>query len=126
MSELEEGYTKEKETGNMTRSGYTVEARYLGHSKIIGKQIFTEKWQAVEFSKVERGIPINDPDLFRYGLLTYPAAQSLRWCFHASTLYGLETRLVLHQLKIKYSVEAKTYHEIIGGRDSITHKEKIK
>ena len=115
--QLEDDYKTEQSKGSSTRPGYTVEARFsLINPEKIGRQIYDNRWRQVEFDQSAIGVPMSPiyhRELIEYGLLSYSAAQALRWWLHAQAelecfgaSHGLQTRLVLHQLTCEHDVKA--------------------
>ena len=114
---------KEKEkiisSSNCSQPGYTVEARYkstLG-PKAIGDQIFHSEWKQIEFPQCApyTGVSVDD-ELGKHKLLSYSAANTLRWWFvnelkHEA--WAFETRLVSHLLETTHRItEVKPLDEI--------------
>ena len=114
-------------TGNGTFDAYSVEARYDYPEPIkVGEQTFTKEWKRVHFNEAAVGVPIgprsNIHVLSLVGLTGYPAAQALRWWFHASIERGfgglcMDTRIVKHKVSYSYQAERETEHHLIGGED---------
>lgn len=110
-----------------SQNGYSVEARYNFPDPIqIGKQLFDNRWRKVTFESCQHGVPSNnryDFALQLTGLLSYPAAQALRWWLHAEAealgVGGLclETRIIQH--KVAYNIKADPVEAVmpIGGDD---------
>lgn len=107
MSDTE--FPKEHSNQEGTTHGYTVEARNGGGPVTVGDQIFDGEWRRVGFTKSAGGIP-DDPMLSQYRLHSYTAAEALRWWFlavcHRDFRICMETRLVTHQVKYKWTVTA--------------------
>ena len=65
-------------------------------------------------------------DVATFGLLTYSAAQALRWWTHAAAhldfKISLETRLVKHQIEYDFKVTALNAIEEIGVGDTLWDK----
>jgi hypothetical protein len=105
-------------SSNGTAHGYSVEARMHGNLPPlqIGRQIFDSNWRGVQF---DSGGPcgVKASQWHRYeldacGLLSYEAAQALRWWLlaDAPAFSGIETRLVKHT--ITYAVSAVRVEEL--------------
>lgn len=115
-----------------TTYGYTVEARWAhGTPKQIGDTILHKEWQSLHFNKSPIGIPPHGP---RYGggcqresmgLLSYAAAEALRWWFIAEVeaqeghVISMDTRLVAHKITYKLDSEALNAMSIISGIQAI-------
>lgn len=119
---------KECPSGSGTIHGYSVEARYASHSPLVlGDLILDERWRHVSFPKGHPGVPIGPSYhasfLSRCGLMSYPAAQALRWWLHAegdASSIGclcLETRIVKHKVRYSYGVTRESVHCTVGGDD---------
>jgi len=110
-----------------TEIAYSVEVRYAFGSKLVGDTIIGEKWQALNFYKSPIGVPVGGfmtERSNRNGLLSYPAAQALRWWFLADmeassdfSVLGFETRLVKHEFKYTEEHKAVSAHCLISGDD---------
>jgi hypothetical protein len=109
--------------------GYAVEARcsYI-EPRQIGDVLLGTEWKRIPFAAAKCGVPIGAeyeaPTLKMCGLLSYQAAQALRWWFHADAerepLGGslcLETRIVKYAIQYSYKTEAVSTHCVIGGED---------
>jgi hypothetical protein len=114
---IEEDYKTTKSKGSAALTGYTVEARFfMRESEKIRQQIYDEQWRQVEFDLSANSIPmspVHHHELLEHGLLSYSAAQALRWWFHAIAEIecvggapGLQTRLVQHRLTLEHDVTA--------------------
>jgi hypothetical protein len=95
-----------------TQQGWSVEARASleDYPLQIAEQVFTTKWKPVHFDPAKVGVPAGRLDFdeyLRFGLLSYPAAQALRWWFVAALdmehKSSVETRLVRHEVKYERS-----------------------
>lgn len=117
-TDLEETYEKNRGSGSGTEIGYTVEAKYdyLCPAEISG-QLFDNRWRAVNFEKSKIGVPSCAPSYQRHllenGLLSFSAAQALRWWFIAeveASNHGFSlcwaTRLIEHRVTFSHKVEA--------------------
>jgi hypothetical protein len=127
QAEAKSEYPKKGTSGNGSDVGYSVEVRYTGSNNavVIDGEIYTGKWR--RFSPKQS--PIGVPPHHRYSvwldqchLMSYPAAQAIRWWFHAIADFEfknlcLETRLVKHAVKYSFSEEAISDHSPIGGED---------
>lgn len=127
-TELEPEYKRNQGHGTGTETCYTVEARHCYPDAIvIAGQIFDIRWKRAHFEESPVGVPSGPAYIHRHakehGMLSYQAAQALRWWIHAqgeSTGTGcvcLETRLVKHQIKWSYSIEAMSAHDLVTGDD---------
>ncbi len=106
-------------------NGWTVEARYVyPEPKVLGKQIFDNRWRAVDFQTSPIGIPAcNFSNRFglHLGLLPYESAQALRWWFIAQInedgagALCMETRIVKHRVEYTLSSKAVSSHDNLGG-----------
>ena len=114
---LEEDYKTIKSKGSSTSTGYTIEARFhVREPEKIGRQIYDDRWRQVEFDRSASGgpmSPVYHHELIERGLLSYSAAQALRWWFHAQAEIecvggapGLQTRLVQHRVTCTHEVAA--------------------
>ena len=122
-------YPKKRSRGSRSLDGYTVEARYnFDRPMTIAEQIFDNRWREVKTYPANFGVPIGmDFDveqLKERGLLSYPAAQAIRWWLHACAhsqigISGLcmETKLIKHRVEIRHECMAVSEHKIIGGDD---------
>lgn len=106
-------------TSNGSGHGYHVEAR-LSHGKprAVGRNMLDGEWRQVDFDETLPGFGVPaydrlDVGCFIFYLLSYEAAQALRWWFAAHAGYGVETRLVKH--RIEYA--AKQF--IVGPQDEV-------
>lgn len=108
---VETEFPKKAGSGSGTSTAYSVEARTKGSPKMIGKHIFTKEWIRINFGKTGNGVPNNhrDPLARDHDLLTFEAAQALRWWFASeagANLYAIETRLVKHVITYEYEIKA--------------------
>lgn len=114
---LECDYNLVKSQGSLTSTGYTVEARFfMRDAEMIRQQLYDGQWRKVEFNLSANSIPmspVHHHELLEHGLLSYSAAQALRWWFHAIAEIecvggapGLQTRLVQHRLTLEHDVTA--------------------
>ena len=122
-------YPKSAGSHSSKMTGWTVEARYnYSEPTEIGGQLFDNRWRRVRFNESVIGVPIaaeyNARIYAEHNVLGYPAAQALRWWFHAvataeKTGGGLciETKLVKHVIETSSKCEAVSEHDIIGGDD---------
>lgn len=104
--------------GNMKDEGYSVQARYAagrGDHKVIGGLVLTGDWKDMAFQRGTPGVSAAAPHSFLHvcGLLTFQAAEALRWWLHAeaagSDALGdlcVETRLIRHEIALDYEVVA--------------------
>lgn len=105
---------------------YSVQARLAYHdARLICGHLLDLRWKTLYFEKSPIGVPAARP--FRFGamatgLLSYQAAQALRWWFlaEAETNFSclcVETRLVEHRVSYSYSSEAIRAVAPIGSDD---------
>lgn len=110
MSENSE-FPRKGSSQHGTETAWSVEARSFIKSPIAcGDLLLGTEWSNVPFNRAPGGVPsgglfFQGADM---GLLTYAAAQALRWWFLAELRSnykdtGVETRLVRHE--VKYSKE---------------------
>lgn len=127
VSEPASEFPKKGGHGSGTEDCYTVQARSMyTEPQPFGKQIFDQRWKHVQFDQVQfplPGVPAGHSMISdRLGLYSYPAAQALRWWFHANAHAGfsgicLETRIVKHKVTYTYAEEALSAHDVISGED---------
>ncbi len=114
---LECDYNIVKSQESLTSTGYTVEARFfMRDAEMIRQQVYDEQWRQVEFDQFNVSVPMRSNyhrALIEHDLLSYSAAQALRWWFHAQAetecvdgAPGLQTRLVQHRLTLAHEVAA--------------------
>ena len=125
---LEDDYDKRGGGGSSTETAYTVEARvnYPRPASIAG-QIFDLRWRRVLFQKTAPDIGVPDAPSHKtltleHGMLSYEAAQALRWWFHAAAghdlgMVCLETRLVSHKIVSTYEINAVEVHDPVRWGD---------
>lgn len=114
-------------SGSGTIDGYSVEARCNYHqAMVLGDRVIDNRWAQLHFPKGHPGVPIGPsyslPFLDVVGLMSYPAAQAMRWWVHAEAERGLkymclETRIVKHRVSYSYSAKRESEHCIVGGDD---------
>lgn len=127
MSE-EEKYPSFGGRGSGTTTAYSVEARYNNpHPREAAGRLFDNRWQMLHFDKSPIGVPATTwrhPFVHEIGLLSYQAAQALRWWFLAqleTSVAGclcFETRIVEHKVEYSYATEAIAHHDLTGGEDN--------
>jgi len=125
--EINPEYPKKGQSHSGTVSAYSVEARYnYPEPKQFGDIILHKEWKKMYFPEGKHGVPVGnkfDYAQIALGLLSYQAAQALRWWLHAEAevemLGGLclETRIVKHMVTFSVSEEKVSHHDIIGGED---------
>lgn len=113
--------------GSMAGDGWTVEVRLDDYAQPtpVGDMLVSHQWQRVIFAPAAIGVPSHSEYQSYLGYtryLSYPAAQALRWWFHAeatkaSLALGLRSRLVKHRIRVEHKVEAVSVHCEIGGED---------
>lgn len=106
--------------------GYSVEARLNTYKpdEVLGN-ILDNRWRRLNFPESHIGVPLHrkgELGLGELGLVSYAAAQALRWWFHAEAENSrkgicLETRIILHEVTFSYAETPKSVHEAIGGND---------
>jgi hypothetical protein len=125
VSDLEDGYDKRPATRSGSETAWVVEARSTRSPRQVNNQIFDGEWRRVKFDQHPMGVPATARGS-RYTaeaqMLSYPAAQALRWWIHAvleSDYNNLcfETRLVKHVIKYSVSNAPESQHAVIGGED---------
>lgn len=129
ITDLEPDYPRNQGAGSRTETAYAVEARVNPDSPFgpvqINDQIFDGKWRRVVFDKTTMGVP-RCAD-FRHltiqaNLLSYAAAQAMRWWLHAIedtdffSHHTLQTRLIAHRLTSEHHSEATSAHDYVNGR----------
>lgn len=116
--------------GSGTDSAFSVQARmaYWEPKEICGHLLDT-RWRTIHFQQS----PIGVPTQARYcpwgaslqGLMTYQAAEALRWWFMAQAAHSfdhlcLETRIVKHKVTYSFSEEAVGAGAVVNSpRDNI-------
>ncbi len=122
-------FPKKGTSASGTDTAYTVEARMAYHRpEIVAGHNLDLRWSRVSFEASRVGVP-NRPSMFpleRLGLLSYQAAQALRWWFVAEAAKDhkhlcVETRLVEHEVKYSYSETAERACAQVGGEDDRSH-----
>jgi hypothetical protein len=114
----EQVYPISGQSGSGTHISYSVEARstYIRPQQ-VGDIILDQRWQRLFFPKSPIGVPsssnIGEKEC---GLMTYSAAQALRWWFIAELESSfkhlcVETRIVKHLVKYSYSEEITKHFE---------------
>jgi hypothetical protein len=120
---LDESYSTKVGSHSGSETAYSVEARYnyISPAK-IGKQLFDNRWRTVEFDASSVGVPrapSYQRETLNSGLLSYSAAQALRWWLHALADYEghscIETRLIKHKISFSMEIVAVSSHAEIGG-----------
>lgn len=114
-------------SGSMSGDGWTVEVCLEDYAKPhqVGDMVVSHQWQRVNFVPSHIGVPSHasyQGYLGYTGYLSYPAAQALRWWFHAESAkgtlsLGLRSRLVKHLISVQHSSKAVSVHCEIGGDD---------
>ncbi len=118
-------------SGSCAGDGWTVEvcvdefAKPISLSDQSSDFMVTHQWQTLPFRQSPIGVPTRaeyQAYLGYTGYLSYPAAQALRWWFHAevaksSLALGLRSRLVKHKIEVQHKVTAVSIHCEIGGDD---------
>lgn len=111
----------------MNGDGWSVEVRLDDYAQPtqVGDMVVSHQWSHVHFAPAAIGVPAHSEYQNYLGYtryLSYPAAQALRWWFHAeaakaSLALGLRSRLVKHRIRVEHAVEAVSVHCEIGGED---------
>jgi hypothetical protein len=124
---------KSHEGGTPCLYGYSVEARFGGYTngrsrRVNDDFILTTTWQKIPFETGAVGVPAQNWGLDRHlaviGLMSYDAAQALRWWFLASlnTDYRgslcVETRLVQHKVRVSWEATAIRECDAFLGDDT--------
>lgn len=126
QSAVESEFPKRGQSGNGRVSGYTVEARHTSRDHVvIGGVVYTDKWKKIHPEQGQVGVPSHhrcEAWLSQCGLMNYPAAQAIRWWFHAMAEADfknicLETRLIKHEVEYLYKEVSVSEHSPIGGED---------
>ena len=113
-----------------TETAYTVEARHAYYQpEVIAGHLLDLRWSRIECAPAHGGVPIKE-GLFPFhstlGLLSYQAAQALRWWFIAAAAKDykhlcIETRLVEHKITYSYSEVAERACAGVGTKDDRSH-----
>lgn len=107
--------------GSGTHMLYTVEVRYDYPSpKAHGDFIIDREWRTLPLARGFPGVPNQtySRTAADFGLLTWPAANALRWWAHAEFGLCLQTRLVQHRFEERYSDTVTGYFDVVGGGGS--------
>jgi hypothetical protein len=124
-----EGLREKGPSRGGTQSAWSVQVRCSGHMApvILGEHAFDNQWRDLPFEIGAHGIPMGSRfDVHQQmGLMTYAAAQALRWWFLADLTvagkeYRFETRLVRHE--VTYSISTKP----LGACQQTDHLQIIK
>ncbi|MBR8182114.1 hypothetical protein KDW54_06850 [Burkholderia ambifaria] len=121
-------FPKSGQSGNGRTTGYSVEARFVTTSQdhvVINGVIYTDRWKRVHVDQGPVGVPPHgrfESWLDQCLLMNYPAAQAIRWWFHALAEADfhnicLETRIVKHEVEYSYKERAVSEHALVGGED---------
>lgn len=106
---------------------YSIQARMATYEpQLVCGHLLDLRWTTLHFPSAPIGVPQHRPFQFgamMTGLMSYQAAQALRWWFHAeadkeSCGLCLETRLIEHRVRYEYSSEAVRAVCLIGGDNS--------
>lgn len=126
---MSDEYPKKSSNARGTEEAYSVEARCTDiRPRTIAGRLFDNRWQKVAFDQAAIGVPggpSHNHHSRHLGLLTYSAAQALRWWIHAAAdveVIGsicLETKLVKHQIRYEWSCEAVSEHAMVGGMETL-------
>jgi len=116
-------FPKKQSSSSGTTPAYSVEARVnFREPKEVGGVIFHKEWKRVTFEEAKVGVPnqIFCNRAKELGLLSYSAAQALRWWFHASLVFDsvfFETRILKHVITYSQSEEVVGAFDLIGTED---------
>ncbi|SRR6266404_238374 len=119
-------FPKSGSSGSGSETGYSVEARYnYPQPKIIAGVIYHKDWRHVHPQQGVLGVPVAHPQqrhIIEHGLMSYPAAQAIRWWLHAIAaseefLGGLclETRLIEHRISYSYKETLTSSIDVVCG-----------
>lgn len=115
-------FPKKGSSGGGKTPCYSVEARIpSGQPEQVGETIYHAEWRGVLFDKSVVGVPSNlhcraAEDL---GLLSYEAANALRWWFHAAAKsYVIQTRIVKHVIEHNYQETIVSAFGIVGDEEN--------
>lgn len=122
-------FPRKGSSGSGTYRLYTVEVRYdYPESKAWGDFIIDREWRTLPIIKWNVGVPNKTFSRHAedHGLLSWPAANALRWWAHAAMGWCVQTRIVAHEFEESYSETIIGYHDVIGGggsdaRTRLTH-----
>ena len=108
-------------------TAFSVQARYAyPEPKTICGITLDTRWRTLHFEQSPIGVPSQTRycpwGSGLYGLMTYQAAQALRWWFLANAKHSfdhlcIETRLVKHEVKYQMSEQAVAAGSEIDGAD---------
>jgi hypothetical protein len=120
-------FPKKGSAGSGTDTAYSVEARLAFHQpRAVCGHLLDLRWTTLQF---ERGGPVGVPQHRPFdfaksssGLLSYQAAQALRWWFLANaeqefSCLCVETRIVEHKITYSFSTEAVRIGAETSGKD---------
>lgn len=128
-AQLKAEFPRKPQSSSGGQTGYSVEARVAEHADPIevGGQLIVKKWKPVRFPEAPIGVPAGpsyEKAREHFGLLSYPAAQALRWWLHAQVDartfafgLGLETRLIQHNITYSFEATPISEHGHIHGAD---------
>lgn len=117
-------FPKKDLSSNGTSFGYAIEVRKLpGLPPMVLSNGFVvaSEWVRLPLEKSVCGEGIvsrshGEISLARHGLLTYEAAQALRFAFYAAHGFcGVESRLVRHKINYTLEIIAEKGFEYMGG-----------
>jgi hypothetical protein len=122
-------FPREGCSGSGSEVGYSIEFRVLGNAPpvIVAGKIIDAVWRLFKPEAASHGVPACHP-YYRHtvdrGLMSYPAAQAIRWWVHAvadaEQIGGglrLESRIVKHLIKYTHAEEVVSAHALVGGDD---------
>lgn len=112
-------------SGNGSENAYSVQARMAYHEpKEICGQLLDTRWRTIYFQQSPIGVPTQSRHCpwqgSLPGMMTYQAAEALRWWFlanaaHTYDHFCVETRLVKHKITYSYEEVAVAAGNIVGG-----------
>ena len=98
---------------HISAEGYLVECRAeSGQVTVWGGRILTETWERLEHELTNKpGIPVHSKHVVYVGLLTYAAAQALRYWFLATNPFlPILTRIV--ELRVHIDTQIRTARKL--------------
>jgi hypothetical protein len=130
----EDSFPEKRGNGSGTAISYSVQARlaYFEPRMVCGQMLDT-RWTTVNFEMGRVGVPADKFESLpghntavANGLVSYQAAQALRWWFLANadkefSCGCIETRLIKHTVRYEYSITADSAHDYIGEGESRTN-----
>jgi hypothetical protein len=126
---IDNEFPKKGSRGSGSEPCYSVEARYTyPEPKLISGVIYHKEWKRVPFEQAKVGVPsgVHSSAVIDKNLLSYKAAQALRWWFHAGLGYDdicFETRIVKHVITHSYSEEIVSASDYVGGQNKSSNRD---